>query len=326
MNRERLETAAITLAITFAVLVVGFIVFLYSGIYPIAANQSHLPFVEWTLTTLQENAVGRRADDSQVPPLDDAGLLQHGGALYEARCATCHGAPGTARDIIGIGLNPNPPRLSAEVQDWSDAELFWIIRNGLKMAGMPAFEAGHTERDLWALVAFTRRLPTLAPDEYRFLAASGAPDTAAGNPQWILAGKDSLRRAAGDPDRGQRMLEIYGCGSCHVIPGVPLARGKVGPPLTDYGERHYVAGDMLNTPMNLTAWILDPTGFEPGTAMPNVGVLPEDAWDMAAYLLTLGDATELGPPHPLPTDLLPLPHGKTVDNVTGAANPRAGNR
>ncbi|MGH7504607.1 MAG: c-type cytochrome, partial [Longimicrobiales bacterium] len=281
MDRDRLRTAGVTVAITFAVLLVGFIAFLFSGIYPIAANESHLPFVEWTLTTLQENSVGRRADEIQPPSLDDAELLRRGGVLYEAECAVCHGAPGVARAILGIGLNPNPPRLATEVQQWTDAELFWIIKNGLKMAGMPAFEAGHTDRDLWALVAFTRRMPTLEPEEYRRLAGTGVRDTAAGDPRWVLAGKDSLRRAAGNPERGQWMLEIYGCGSCHVIPGIPLARGNVGPPLTDYGERHYVAGNMLNTPLNLTAWILDPPAFEPGTAMPAVGVLPEDAWNIA---------------------------------------------
>jgi cytochrome c len=92
---------------------------------------------------------------------------------------------------------------------------------------------------------------------------------------------------AGDPERGARLINHYGCGSCHTVPGVRGAKGLVGPPLTRFGSRSYIAGRLVNSGTNLQRWIRDPQGVEPGTAMPNVGVTPTDAEDIAAYLFTL---------------------------------------
>jgi cytochrome c len=108
----------------------------------------------------------------------------------------------------------------------------------------------------------------------------------------------------GSADRGAELLYGYACGGCHVIPGVSGADGVVGPPLTDWVERQYIAGELWNTPENLIAWIVDPHAIEPGTAMPDVGVSVEEARHMAAYLYTLGDTHPLGPPHPFPESWL----------------------
>ncbi|GJG89599.1 hypothetical protein tb265_47800 [Gemmatimonadetes bacterium T265] len=91
----------------------------------------------------------------------------------------------------------------------------------------------------------------------------------------------------GDADRGVRALGTYGCGSCHVVPGVDGAGGMVGPPLTAFGRRSYVAGVLPNTQENLVHWIQQPQAVVPGNAMPNLGVTDRDARDIAAYLYTL---------------------------------------
>jgi cytochrome c len=92
----------------------------------------------------------------------------------------------------------------------------------------------------------------------------------------------------GRPEQGRlAMRQQYGCGACHVIPGVEGATGLVGPPLTHWSGRVYIAGNLANTPDNLVRWIRDPQGVEPGTAMPNLGVTEADARDIAAYLYTL---------------------------------------
>lgn len=72
-----------------------------------------------------------------------------------------------------------------------------------------------------------------------------------------------------------------------MIPGVRGARGTVAAPLTDFGERHYIAGRLPNNADNLTRWILDPQEVDPGTAMPSVGLSEQEARDVAAYLLSL---------------------------------------
>lgn len=92
---------------------------------------------------------------------------------------------------------------------------------------------------------------------------------------------------AGDPAIGRVALQTYGCQTCHVIPGVTGANSFVGPPLTAWAERSYIAGRLTNEPAYLVAWIRFPQAIEPGTAMPNMGVTEEDAQHMAAYLYTL---------------------------------------
>jgi cytochrome c len=87
--------------------------------------------------------------------------------------------------------------------------------------------------------------------------------------------------------RGHDLVVEYGCGTCHVIPGVKGAVGRVGPNLTAYGERTYIVGSYRNTPDLLSRWIAQPQQLEPGTAMPNLGVSATEARDMAAYLLQL---------------------------------------
>jgi cytochrome c len=101
------------------------------------------------------------------------------------------------------------------------------------------------------------------------------------------AGGLSSTVVGGSPQHGRALIARYGCGACHVIPGVHAARGLVGPPLFFWSRRTIIAGEMPNTPGNLERWIENPPAIEPGTAMPNLGVTPAQARDMAAYLYTL---------------------------------------
>ena len=91
----------------------------------------------------------------------------------------------------------------------------------------------------------------------------------------------------GDPERGRQVLQAYGCGSCHTIPGVAGATGRVAPPLNDWGTRTTILGLVPNTPEQLIQWIRAPETLRSGTTMLNVGVTEEDARQMAAYLYTL---------------------------------------
>ncbi|MES2956430.1 MAG: c-type cytochrome [Pseudomonadota bacterium] len=90
--------------------------------------------------------------------------------------------------------------------------------------------------------------------------------------------------ARGDTALGLRLLTQYQCGSCHAIPGVPAARGVNGPSLQAFGKRSYIAGRVPNFPEALARWIVAPAALVPGTTMPSMGVSPEEARHMAAYL------------------------------------------
>ena len=266
----------------------GVLVVLYSGIYDIAASRPHSGLVGFLLTTLQRRSVAARAEHIEAPALDDAALVREGLILYRDNCLPCHGAPGEARSVLGIGMNPSPPPLMDATRHWTNAEIYWIITNGLKMAGMPAFDFGTHPRQAWALTAFVQRMRTLSTTEYRRMVAAVAALGDTTNIRWLPSdqGWDQLR-AAGDAGRGEVLIGRYGCATCHVIPGIEGSRGTVGPPLTSFGRRQYIAGLLANTPANLLPWLIDPPGVEPGTAMPNLGITPEHALDIAAYLYTI---------------------------------------
>ncbi len=91
----------------------------------------------------------------------------------------------------------------------------------------------------------------------------------------------------GDPRRGRDLVEVYACGSCHVVPRVRGADSQVGPPLTGFAERAYIAGELPNNAQNLIRWIMNPRAVEPNTAMPPMGVTEPEARDLAAFLYTL---------------------------------------
>jgi cytochrome c1 len=103
--------------------------------------------------------------------------------------------------------------------------------------------------------------------------------TEAAEPVWIVPGGDARRAPA--------LMRAFGCAACHSIPGIPNADGNVGPPLSGFGRRTYIAGMLSNTPQNLIRWLRNPQGVVPGNAMPNMGVTDAQARDLAAYLYTI---------------------------------------
>ena len=91
----------------------------------------------------------------------------------------------------------------------------------------------------------------------------------------------------GSSDRGKQLVQQYGCQSCHAIPGLEGPKGVVGPPLDKIAERTFIAGKLQNTPQNMIKWLQNPQAFDPGNAMPNLGLSAKDSQDIAAYLFTL---------------------------------------
>ena len=108
----------------------------------------------------------------------------------------------------------------------------------------------------------------------------------------LLAGcvpspREPAQNAPGDAQRGARLITQYQCGSCHAIPGIAAARGRTGPDLESFGRRAYIAGRIANRPESLAQWLQKPHALVPSTTMPDMGVPPADARDMAAWLTEL---------------------------------------
>ena len=154
---------AVAILVLLAALALGVI---YSGAYDVAATTPDEGIVGWALETAQERSVERRARAVQVPPLEGPELLATGLVHYHQMCVTCHGAPGVPASEIGAGRNPFPPEMAEEAEELGPAELFWVVKNGIKMTGMPAFGPTHTDEELWAIVAFVETLPEMSGEEY----------------------------------------------------------------------------------------------------------------------------------------------------------------
>jgi cytochrome c len=88
----------------------------------------------------------------------------------------------------------------------------------------------------------------------------------------------------GNPAQGYHVILGAGCAGCHTIPGIPGARGKVGPDLTGFKDRAMIAGVLANSGDNLIHWIHDPRSIDSKTAMPDLGLTEQQARDAAAYL------------------------------------------
>ena len=102
----------------------------------------------------------------------------------------------------------------------------------------------------------------------------------------VLTGCHETATQAANQATAPGLIIQYGCPTCHVIPGVPGAVGKVGPSLQGVSQRSYIAGSLQNTPSNLAAWIQHPQHFQPGTAMPEMGVTQQNADTIVRYLET----------------------------------------
>jgi mono/diheme cytochrome c family protein len=151
----------------FLVLLIIVVLWIISGTYNVAAVEPHSDVMNWLLATVRDRSVVNHSQEIHPPSLQDPALVQAGLQGYHAMCFTCHAAPGHEASEIGQGLNPKPPKLEARrTQARSDAELYWIIKNGLRMTGMPAFGPTHDEKTLWSLVAFLRQLPKTDQQEY----------------------------------------------------------------------------------------------------------------------------------------------------------------
>lgn len=150
-----------------AIVAAGLLAFIYSGVFDITANNPHWEMTQRVLLTLREQSIKRQARDVKTPELDDPEKVHTGFRNFHAMCVTCHNAPGAAPTEISKGLYPEAPNLAKTVKDRTAAELYLIIKNGIKMSGMPAWEPSHSGDEIWSLVAFLRVLPNMSDEEYQ---------------------------------------------------------------------------------------------------------------------------------------------------------------
>ncbi|CTQ34533.1 c-type cytochrome [Jannaschia rubra] len=144
----------------------------YTGIYNVAASAQHADPVRWTFETTMRRSVTSRAGGVEFPDDISEDLVTEGAALYAENCAHCHGTPGGEPAEWSRGMRPEPPHLVEAATEWTPEEIYWIVDNGIKMSGMPAFGGHHSSEEMVALTAFVSALPGLTADDYASLTGS----------------------------------------------------------------------------------------------------------------------------------------------------------
>ncbi|HEX4961769.1 MAG TPA: cytochrome c [Thermoanaerobaculia bacterium] len=168
------------LVVLLVVLAVAGVAFMFSGLYDVAASTPDNGLLKTILETTRDRSVAHRSEGIKPPKLDDPQMIRTGLVHYHEMCTTCHGAPGVKISEIGQGLNPYPPELAAHTAGDPPGETFWIVKNGLKMTGMPAFGVTHSDEEIWAIVAFLQKMPKLKPEEYQAMVKAAGISEEAG--------------------------------------------------------------------------------------------------------------------------------------------------
>ena len=148
-----------------------------SGAFNVAATVDDAPALKWFFHESFEASVARRAGGIRSPEdLDSSVRVERGARSVAAMCAGCHTPPGMTDTPRTQGLNPRPPALTELVGHSTSAQTFWVIKNGARMTGMPAFGPTHDDRALWDLTAFIRAAESLTPERYQALSAGPVDD------------------------------------------------------------------------------------------------------------------------------------------------------
>jgi mono/diheme cytochrome c family protein len=248
---------------------------LLSGAYSTSATKQHF-WITYRLLELglrfSVNAAARGVD---VPDLNRIADPQIGHACYRDHCVQCHGAPGIAPAPAGRGQLPSPSNLSQSAREWAPEHLYVVVKNGIRMSGMPAWGHRMSDEALWSTVAYLKAMPLQTREDYQRISsqsdATQCPPSARAEPYSIEGAQVTLRQHA--------------CDTCHVIEGMVGPHIHVGPSLRDFHRRKLIAGVLPNSTENLVRWIMKPHDVSAQTLMPDLEVTEAHARTMARYLL-----------------------------------------
>jgi mono/diheme cytochrome c family protein len=156
---------------------IGAAIFFFGGFYSVAGTAEDPAIVTWALTRVRTASINRHAGDQPPASINDAASVQAGARAFAAHgCANCHGAPGVNWAKFSEGLHPDPPDLKDVVGELSAAQLFFVVKNGINMTGMPSFaQAGATDDEIWSIAAFLKKLPNVSEADYKAWTAPSAP-------------------------------------------------------------------------------------------------------------------------------------------------------
>ena len=145
-------------------------IYLFGGFYSVAENEDNPAIVDWALASVRGASVAGHATDQPLANLDDPETVKAGAKVYSTiGCVNCHGGPPNANWAKwSEGLKPVPADLKEMAKERTAPQLFWVVKNGIKFTGMPSFGlAGASDQDLWSIVAFIKKLPSMSDGDYK---------------------------------------------------------------------------------------------------------------------------------------------------------------
>jgi cytochrome c len=167
VRRDKLLQIGIGMTSTIAVIVpLTVFAFVKSGIYDVGASKPHTTFTEWITHDTMIHSVQRHANGVAPPMRFTADQVSAGFCVYETHCVACHGAAGLARQQWVSGMEPAPPYLLDINQRFTRPQLFWIVKNGIKMTGMPSWRNQMSDSEIWSVVAWLEASAKLPPQTY----------------------------------------------------------------------------------------------------------------------------------------------------------------
>ena len=152
-----------------SVIAVGAAIFFFGGFFNVAASEKDPDFVNWFLIQVRTASIRHHASDAVAVSLEDPEVIRTGARAFAARgCTNCHGGPGVDWQKFSEGLNPDPPDLKEIVGARTPAQLFFVVKHGIKMTGMPSFGSiGAEDKELWSIAAFLKKLPNVSDADYK---------------------------------------------------------------------------------------------------------------------------------------------------------------
>lgn len=162
-----MKTVISTLIVTAVFSALLGVMVIFFGWFNVSTTWEDPAIVQWVLATTSENSVKSRAKDIEIPSLGSEEQIRNGFQSFRAMCAGCHTPPGDDPTPMAQGLNPEAPDLAKATK--SPAEIFWVLKNGIRMTGMPGWGVSHTDEQLWELVSFVLELPEMSFLDYLFL-------------------------------------------------------------------------------------------------------------------------------------------------------------
>lgn len=157
----------LTIVLTLVVLIAAALIYIYSGLFEVSQLSHHNKVTQWIVNKTMERSIVKRIKQVQPVSFEDTTMIATGLSHYSAMCVVCHGGPGVEPSELAKGLYPEPPVLyKSQLPD--AAGLFWIIKYGIRMTGMPAFAPTHSDAEIWAITAFMlKKMNTMSPAEYQ---------------------------------------------------------------------------------------------------------------------------------------------------------------